>query len=292
MTFPIPQGMLSSSRMVSSEKLKSDVSTHFSFGDNWADYSKTINEDRIASAVEDLRRILDRQSLQGVSFCDIGCGSGIHSLAALRLGAGPLLAIDIDPESVATTQGVLRKFAPDRDRRVQVGSVFQLHLLREQFDVVYSWGVLHHTGAMWSAIQNASALVTPGGHLALALYRKTPLCPAWKIEKRIYRKLPYVLQVPLILAYSFVDLARLTIRRTNPITFIREYPKRRGMNYWHDAHDWLGGYPYESASPEETVDFMGRQGFSLVRSWRTEASIGLTGSGCAEYLFRRNGGAG
>src|SRR5436853_3285813 len=98
--------------MAKSEELMSDVSTHFAFGENWSDYARTIDEPRIASAVENLQRILDRKDLKGVSFCDIGCGSGIHSLSALRLGAGPLLALDIDPKSVETTQGVLGKSAP------------------------------------------------------------------------------------------------------------------------------------------------------------------------------------
>jgi SAM-dependent methyltransferase len=273
--------------MAKSQELISDVSTHFAFGENWSDYATTIDEPRIASAVENLQRMLDRRDLKGVSFCDVGCGSGIHSLAALRLGAGPLLALDIDPKSVETCQKVLAKFAPASPASVKVGSAFQIDQVADKFDIVYSWGVLHHTGDMWTAIKNVATLVKPGGYYALALYVKTPLCGFWTAEKRVYRKLPYALQVPFILAYSAVDLTRLLVRGKNPIEWVRRYQERRGMNYWHDAHDWLGGYPYESASAEETAAFMKKLGFSLVKSFRTESSLGLTGTGCAEYLFKR-----
>jgi SAM-dependent methyltransferase len=274
--------------MATTERLMADVSTHFAFGKNWSDYAKTIDEPRVAAAVENLQRILDRTSLKGMSFCDIGCGSGIHSLSALRLGAKNVLALDIDPRAVETTSSVLARFAPSGQYRVHTGSAFRLDEVEETFDVVYSWGVLHHTGDMWSAMKNASMLVEPGGYFCVALYVKTALCRAWRIEKRVYRKLPRILTVPLILVYSAIDLLRLLIRGHNPITWVREYPNRRGMNYWHDAHDWLGGYPYESASAAEAIAFMKKQGFSLVKSWRTESSLGLTGTGCAEYLFRRD----
>ena len=54
------------------------------------------------------------------------------------------------------------------------------------FDFVYSWGVLHHTGDMYRALRGAAGRVAPGGRFLFALYRRTPLCWLWKLEKRWY----------------------------------------------------------------------------------------------------------
>ena len=59
------------------------------------------------------------------------------------------------------------------------------------------------------------------------------------------------------------------------------------MSWWYDLIDWLGGYPYESASPEEVVRFLEVRGFRLVRSFGTKAPFDLFGSCCAEYVFER-----
>jgi 2-polyprenyl-6-hydroxyphenyl methylase/3-demethylubiquinone-9 3-methyltransferase len=274
--------------MTKSHSLLSDVSTHFGFGENWRSYAATIDETRIHSAVENMQRLLSSASLKGLSFLDIGCGSGIHALAALRLGAAPLIALDIDPTSVDTCRQVLSKWHPSENWKCQVASVFELSDTSwGAFDIVYSWGVLHHTGDMWTAIRNAAALVKPGGSFAFALYKRTPLCRFWRLEKRIYLMLPRALQFLLLCLYSAADLSRLTLRGRNPVRWVNEYHHNRGMTFWHDAHDWLGGYPYESASPPEVNAFMHALGFVPVNAFGTQTSLGLTGSGCAEYLFVR-----
>ncbi|MEO7724746.1 MAG: class I SAM-dependent methyltransferase [Chthoniobacterales bacterium] len=266
-----------------------DVSTHFAFGDNWKDYSATIDEQKIGAAVDNLARLLGTNSLKGLSFLDIGCGSGIHSLAALRLGAEKVFATDIDPVSVETCNKVLSKSATSGEWECSVASVFNLPAKTDRrFDVVYSWGVLHHTGDMWRAIRTAAAFTKANtGVFALALYKKTPLCRLWAIEKRIYSRLPLVLQRPILALFSLAELSRLAIRGRNPVSHVKSYPRKRGMSFWYDEHDWLGGYPYESTSPEEVEKFMSELGFDLRQAFVPENSLGLTGTACAEYLFTR-----
>jgi 2-polyprenyl-3-methyl-5-hydroxy-6-metoxy-1,4-benzoquinol methylase len=275
--------------MTSRARLVSDASRHFAFGQNWKSYSTKIDEEKIDSAVKNLCRLLGKNSLSNLSFLDIGCGSGIHSLAALRLGARKVLALDIDPVSVDTCQQVLSHWTRAGEWKCEVASVFDLPVRSsETFDVVYSWGVLHHTGDMWRAIRAAAGKVrADGGVIALALYRKTPLCGLWRTEKRIYSRLPFALQAPILTIYSAANLGRLMLRGKNPVSHVRDYGRKRGMNFWHDEHDWLGGYPYESASPEDVELVMGKMGFTLVQSFVPKDSIGLTGASCAEYLFRR-----
>ncbi len=270
-----------------------DVSTHFAFGENWRNYSATIDEQRIGSAVEDLARLLGTNSLKGLSFLDIGCGSGLHSLAALRLGAQKVFAVDIDPISVETCNNVLSQSTTSREWECSVTSVFDLPAKTDQrFDIVYSWGVLHHTGDMWRAIKTAAAFTKANtGVFALALYKKTPFCRLWAIEKRIYSHLPSVLQRPLLAVFSLAELSRIGLRGNNPMSYVKNYPRKRGMSFWYDEHDWLGGHPYESSSPEEVKSFMTELGFDLAQAFVPKASLGLSGTSCAEYLFTRRSAA-
>ena len=107
---------------------------------------------------------LGTSDLAGRTFLDIGCGSGLFSLAALQLGA-KVHSFDYDPDAVATTRQLRDRYAPDSDWRVEQGSVLDSSLISRlgQFDIVYSWGVLHHTGALWEALDAACRLVAPGG---------------------------------------------------------------------------------------------------------------------------------
>jgi 2-polyprenyl-6-hydroxyphenyl methylase/3-demethylubiquinone-9 3-methyltransferase len=146
---------------------------HFAFGENWADFAKSLDQAAIAEAEAGLLKLLDRSDLAGASFLDIGCGSGLHALAALRLGASPVLAIDVDPNSVATATSVLAHHAAGRAWTVRQQSILQAKPDMGVFDIVYSWGVLHHTGDLALALRNATALVAPGGLFVCALYRRT-----------------------------------------------------------------------------------------------------------------------
>lgn len=270
-----------------------DVSTHFAFGDNWKNYSATIDEQRIGAAVDNLARLLGTHSLQGLSFLDIGCGSGIHSLAALRLGAQKVFAVDIDPISVETCYKVLSKSATSGEWECSVASVFDLAAKTDRrFDVVCSWGALHHTGDMWRAVRIAAAFTKANtGVFALALYKKTPFCRFWAIEKRVYSRLPLVLQRAILALFSLAELSRLAIRGRNPVSYVKNYRCKRGMSFWHDEHDWLGGYPYESTSPEAVEKFLSELGFDLRQAFVPDNSLGLTGTACAEYLFERRSDA-
>ena len=102
------------------------VESHFAFGKNWLDYARKIDDARIAQAVRDLQRLSGRESFEGMSFLDIGCGSGLHSLAAIRMGAQRVVGVDIDADSVAASRSTLARFAPEADARFEVVSVFDM----------------------------------------------------------------------------------------------------------------------------------------------------------------------
>jgi 2-polyprenyl-6-hydroxyphenyl methylase/3-demethylubiquinone-9 3-methyltransferase len=126
-----------------------------------------------------LLKLLDRGEIAGASLLDIGCGSGLHALAALRLGASKVLAVDVDPDSVATATSVLAHRAAEQAWTVRQQSILRTEPDMGLFDIVYSWGVLHHTGDLARALRNVTALVAPGGLFVCALYRRTLLDPFW-----------------------------------------------------------------------------------------------------------------
>lgn len=267
-----------------------DRETHFEFGENWRSYSKTIDQNRIDQAIEGIKKLFPG-GLGDRTVLDIGCGSGLHSFAALSVGATSVMAIDIDENSVATTRQLLASRAPNSNWDTRVVSIFdapteELGL----FDVVYSWGVLHHTGDMWRAIDCATKFVKPGGQFAIAIYSATACDAIWKAEKRLYANAPRPVQWIIRQAYIAAFLTARTLRSwENPATYIRSYSKMRGMNFSHDVHDWLGGYPYETATAAELGGRICSMGFIEERSFPLPQTLGLFGSGCHEFVFRKLG---
>lgn len=266
------------------------VESHFGFGENWASYSRLIGETEILESMRALQRLL-RDSVRGSRFLDIGCGSGLHALAASRLGASEIVCIDIDPKSVETTRRVLA--ANGVAARVEQRSVFELRSSNVgRFDITYSWGVLHHTGNMIRALQDSAATVEPGGLLCVALYGKTWLCPLWRWEKRQYKQWSKASQSRAQSLYKQLFALGKAMKGVRFREFVKSY-RERGMDFDHDVHDWLGGYPYESILPEELDALMNNLRFESVRNFVRRGKVfgrplGLFGSGCHEFVYRLN----
>ena len=254
-----------------------DIEPRFKFGHNWLHYSKTINETALASATDGLKRLLCGRSLAGKRFLDIGCGSGLHSIAASRLGAGGIDAFDYDMDSVEAARGNFARFDPAAQPTLFRCDILH-HDIQQKFDVVYSWGVLHHTGDMWQAISNAAQLVEDDGLLVIAIYKKTRLCGAWTAIKRLYCNSGPSLRFCM----AAVFLTPLFLGK-----ILTRQKFTRGMSWYYDAIDWLGGYPYQSATPDEIVEFVGKAGFAALATVNTGRIYGIFGSNCAEYIFRK-----
>ncbi|HZP76303.1 MAG TPA: methyltransferase domain-containing protein [Pseudolabrys sp.] len=270
--------------------IQCDSGPRFSFGENWKRFLAEVDDHRISQVEKSLQQLLGRERLDGVRFIDIGSGSGLSSLAARRLGAS-VHSFDEDPISVKCTATLQETFAPgDPQWRVEQGSVLDSGYLSQlgQFDVVYSWGVLHHTGAMRQAIDNASRLVAPNGQLVLALYRKTRLCWLWAMEKRWYCGASPRAQHTANTLYITSKRLAYALSGRDFNAAMAEYHSNRGMSYVHDVRDWLGGYPYESIRPDEVAQVMTRLGFAHVRSNVQPYSTGVFGSGCDEYVYARH----
>jgi 2-polyprenyl-3-methyl-5-hydroxy-6-metoxy-1,4-benzoquinol methylase len=272
-----------------SKMAETDLESHFGFGENWADFSNSITDQSIEDARQGLMKLVG-PDLGGKTFLDIGCGSGIHALAALKLGASSVVATDIDPISVETTGKVLDRHAPAGKWRAETISVLSPQFERlGQFDVVYSWGVLHHTGAMCEAIAKAAGATKPGGKFVIAIYAKTNLCSFWKAEKRIYSRAPKLGQAVMrgiFHLWRALIVLLVAVKNRRAPSFSSD--KSRGMKNDTDIHDWLGGYPYESAAPAEILALAKELGLKSDLILPVPGNrIGLLGSGCDEYVFVR-----
>jgi len=262
----------------------------FAFGKNWLRFLEVLDEPRIRRAEASLLAMLKEATLRGRRFLDIGSGSGLFSLAARRLGA-TVHSFDLDPESVRCALELRRRYFPgDTGWRIEQGSALDRDYLASlgRFDIVYSWGVLHHTGRMDEALANAALPVAPRGKLFIAIYNDLGSRTArWRIIKRTYNRLPHAVRPVFTAIASAPNEAKAFVNacvRRDPLAYVRSWSAvgERGMSRWRDLVDWVGGYPYETATPEQIFDFYETRGFRLVT-----LKCGGVGLGCNEFVFVR-----
>jgi 2-polyprenyl-6-hydroxyphenyl methylase/3-demethylubiquinone-9 3-methyltransferase len=261
----------------------------FAFGENWRSFLAVLDEERIRQAERSLAGMLGEDGVAERNFLDAGCGSGLFSLAAVRLGAARVHSFDYDPQSVACAQELKRCYVPLAESwTVEGGSVLDPVYLRTlgQWDIVYSWGVLHHTGRMWEAMENVARLVAPGGTLFISIYNdQGALSRGWRGVKAIYNRNVLGRAAVIGFFFSYYSLRGAladVLRLRNPRTRYREYKQARGMSMIHDWLDWLGGYPFDVAKPGDVRDFLQERGYDLSRLVMREGTIG-----CNEFVFRR-----
>lgn len=260
----------------------------FKFGRNWSRYLRNLNEFHIEQAEKSLISILGVDDLRDKTFLDVGSGSGLFSLAAKRLGA-KVHSFDYDQDSVNCTTELKKRYYPDNsDWTIGKGSALDQGYLRSlgKFDIVYSWGVLHHTGALWQALADVTIAVGVGGRLCVAIYNDQGYASRiWGLVKWAYNRLPGGVRM-LILIPAFLRLWGPTILkdllRYRYLKTWSRYCSERGMSPWYDVIDWVGGYPFEVAKPEEVMKYVEGLGFQL----RLMKSRG-TGRGCNEFVFER-----
>lgn len=262
----------------------------FEFGKNWKEFLELLNPKMITEAEDSLKKMLNITTLEGKSFLDIGSGSGLFSLAAKNLGA-TVTSFDYDTDSVSCTNFLRDKYYKNDTSWV----VLQASVLDNDFieslplyDYVYSWGVLHHTGEMHNAIINAMSKVKINGFFYVALYRKTIFDFFWKKFKKYYTNQKSEIQKFYINLWINKIKFSFLLKGRNFNKMILEYNKERGMDFYKDIHDWLGGYPYEAITPKECKMFFDKHNFKLVKEVTITEGISLAlSSGCDEFLFNK-----
>lgn len=250
----------------------------FNFGKNWQTYSThALDRAKFEEAKQSVTQLIGRENIINKNFLDIGSGSGIFSLAIRQLGAQTAVGIDISLESVCVAQSNAEKFGIT-DVVFNKLSIFDESVKQlGKFDVVYSWGVLHHTGNMYQAIKISMDLVADQGLFVLAIYNKHWSSWLWKIIKYSYNKMSGFLQKMYVYIFSIIIfIAKFMVTGKNPLL------KKRGMNFYYDVIDWIGGYPYEYATEAEIIDFFEKNNFALIKSIKADVP-----TGCNEFVFKK-----
>jgi len=258
---------------------------HYAFGQNWLKFLETVDDASIQNSRRCLEDLFGVDTFEGKSFLDIGCGSGLSSLAVWRMGVDRLFSFDYDADSVAATKELHRREDRPDTWTIEQGDILDPEYVRElgRFDVVHSWGVLHHTGDMWQAIRNAATLTRPGGTFMIGIYaEKEPMTGWMKTVKRIYAHTNPVVRFLIRWAYVFVTSLYCLLRGKLSFRDVFGYKTRRGMDYWRDLEDWLGGYPYEYAHPDRVIAFVSDLGFEV-----TNTIVGNSFAVVNQYVFRR-----
>ncbi len=258
----------------------------FDFGENWQEFSRNaLTAGRVAQARSEFMELMAPLDLNGLSFVDIGFGQGLSLMTAAALGARSV-GCDINPKCQAALAQNLR-FFPELSQAppVVVGSILDpavVEALRKaipsaSYDVVHSWGVLHHTGDLHRAIGNAACLVSPHGHLVVAIYNRHWTSKLWLAVKRTYVSCPRWIQRALVaVLYPVIYGAKWAVTSGDPAR------QQRGMDFYYNVVDWVGGYPYEYASIQETRKAVEALGFTMEKAIPAEVP-----TGCNQFVFKR-----
>jgi len=266
----------------------------FDFGQNWVSYSlNALTPERVTQAQNDFKVLMSNTGgdIAGKSFLDIGFGQGLSLLTATVSGAH-VVGCDINPKCGEVIDRN-RIYFPEAERAnipLVIGSILDSNIVKKLkdkspegngYDIVHSWGVLHHTGNMKLAINNAASLVKPGGYLVIAIYNRHWSSPAWRVIKWLYCKSPSLIKKQFVMGfYPIIYAAKWWVTRRNPKT------QSRGMDFYYNVIDWVGGYPYEYASRLEVEECLLFHGFEPINFIPAEVP-----TGCNEFVFVMKGKA-
>lgn len=251
----------------------------FDFWKNWINFSKNkLDSEKYSQAIGSLDDFIWKENIIDKTVIDIWCWSWIFSMWFLALWAKKVLWLDVNENSLIATKlnydnysnngGLLTtKFASILDEKDLLDI--------EQYDIVYSRWVLHHTWNMYKAFDNSSSLVKKWWYLCIAIYNKHWSSPIWRIIKKLYLESPKIIKKLFIfIFYPIIFIAKFLVTLENP------FKKERWMNFYYDVIDWIWWYPYEYASVSEIEKYFVERWFELKKVKKSS-----TPTWCNDFLF-------
>ncbi|MBE9536066.1 MAG: class I SAM-dependent methyltransferase [Proteobacteria bacterium] len=153
---------------------------------------------------------------------DGGCGTGVNSLALAEI-AENVVAFDLSSASLKTAADLAAKLELKNIKFVQ-GSLLSIPQEDSSFDLVYSWGVIHHTVDPVKSFHELVRILEPGGCLVLAVYLQTRLTFIHEITRKICLKMPRLIKSSFIKSLA---------------VFIRSIEKVKKLNVVRDDNPYI-----------------------------------------------------
>lgn len=191
------------------------------FGKNWQSFTKyALTQQSVECARAGFKHLFQGIKRAGCSFLDIGFKHGLV-LCLAKLEGANVYGIDIEVDNMdalAATSGIL---GMDMLQSASIESILDTNWIEEKngiFDIVHSWGVLHHTDDMAKAVRNAYSLVAPSGNFVCAIYDRRRTSPIWLAIKRLYNMLLIFGRRVLIIAfYPAIYFSKYLVTKRNPL---------------------------------------------------------------------------
>lgn len=205
-------------------------------GHRWTQFERAVPE--FERNFLDIAAPLTPADFTGKLVLDAGCGFGRHALFAARYGA-EVIAIDNSSEAVASCVQNLGEAS--RGHVIQ-GDVARPPFRRGIFDLVFSYGVLHHVVDAREVFNTLGELVAPGGRLSIWVYG--PRQGTTRVATGALRGAAAAMTPEQLHNFSRVIASALRIFSHTPYRFLSPIPPMGAVLSHlpvHDHHRW----PYD-----------------------------------------------
>jgi SAM-dependent methyltransferase len=201
------------------------------FGYSWERFSEPT-----ADQEEQFRRwtvhLNPGRDWKGVRVLDAGCGAGRNSYWALKYGAASCVCVDLDERSLSAAKRNLSAFP---DAKIQKCSIYDL-AFENEFDVVFSIGVIHHLAKPQDAVKKLSQAAKPGGRVLLWVYGCEGIGTYVHLLNPLRKALFSWMPLPLVRTLAYIPAALLWLILRAGLTPLEYLRLLRKFSFAHLHH--------------------------------------------------------
>ncbi|MFQ6107920.1 MAG: class I SAM-dependent methyltransferase [Candidatus Aminicenantales bacterium] len=197
----------------------------------------------------------DPEEVLNKSVLDAGCGTGVFSIIFARMGALSVVGIDISKRSLERAQRQADQLGL-QNATFQKVNMLRLPFTDACFDIVWSWGSVHHTADPFGCLAELIRVLKPGGSLLVAVYRRTGLTFLHETLRKGLIRLPSKYWIPFSRFLSLVAAPGISL-------FKKRDKSRKGEKLEQLLFDWFFVPIRHSYLPEEIKSFLVKRGLVI-----------------------------